>query len=152
MVGGERDRVELRRAGHFLSFQLQQHPLEAGFVETLFEIRVEMILNGVIRSSVEISDHLAPAYPVNQVKFDDEQVLQRRPLPLVQVGIQVVSPSLPTLLSNATRQFSRNLGPVLWAVPLHEVHENGVLALRPGAPYKVSTVIKRQPARVATDL
>ena len=59
---------------------------------------------------------LTPACFVLNVKLDDKQILIQGPLPLDNVGAEVVVPALTALLADAAREEGSDFGPVFGSI------------------------------------
>ena len=86
------------------------------------------------------------------MELNDEHILLQGPLTLADVWVEMVMPSLSALLSNATRETLGHLSPVFGALGSHDVGEDAILLLGPGALGEVAAVIEFKPAGVAFDL
>ena len=61
-------------------------------------------------------------------------------------------PPLPTLLANAPWQTLCDMGPISRARCCHDLSEDLVFLLGPGALRKVTAIVELEPSRVALDL
>ena len=95
---------------------------------------------------------VTPAIAVDNVEFDNELVFLHGPLALGDMRVQMVVPSLTTLLSNATWERLSNVGPIFGAVALNDSGQDLIFLLGPCAFGKMPTVVKLKPACVALDL
>ena len=89
---------------------------------------------------------------MHEMKPDNEQVLIHRPLALADVRVQMVVPSLTTLLSNATWEAFSNMGPVSRARRRDNLSEDKILLFGPRTLSKMTAVVQLEPPRVALDL
>ena len=87
-----------------------------------------MILDGIICSTLQQFCNFSPSVTISHVRLDDCFVFFEVERGLVNRGVQVVHPSLATLLSIPTGKLLRNLGPLLLTVHIrHEVDQLSVL-------------------------
>lgn len=86
------------------------------------------------------------------MQFDDQQILLHRPFPLHDVRVQVVVPTLTTLLSYAAWEVLGDLGPVFGALSEHNSGQDLVLLASPSPLCKVAAIDQLEPAGVALDL
>ena len=89
---------------------------EDGLVEAPFEIRVKSVLDWAVSAPYQHFSHFTPSDTFDQVQSHDLQVFLHRPLALINARIQVIVPSLSTLLSYAAWEVFRYLGPVSRAI------------------------------------
>lgn len=121
------------------------------FGDVLLELGVESVLDGVVGPSGECLGDLAPTVAVFGVHHKDQAIFLLRPLLLADVGVEVVVPSLPALLANATRQSCCDGTPVLGPVILHHLPQDVVLLLGPGTLGDKGLVLEFKPAIKALD-
>ena len=135
-----------------LRFLILEESDKAGLVQTLAQIRIVSILDGVVCAAIHLLGNVAPSVTVHKMQLDNEHVFLHGPLALADVWIQVIMPSLSTLLSNAPWQALGHLGPVLGTLRRDDVREDLILLLRPGALGEMAAVVKLEPASVTLDL
>lgn len=95
------------------------------------ECRVEMVLYVVVCAPRKHLGDLRPLVTVLVVKLNDFLIFFFCPFVLFNVWVQVVVPSLSTLLSDPAGKSVRNLTPVLSSVSLYHLHELFILFLSP---------------------
>ena len=86
------------------------------------------------------------------MKFDNQAVFLNAPLPLADVWIKVVVPSLSALLTNATGKGLGHMSPVLGTFGSDNTGQNLILVSSPGALGKVRAVGEFEPPGVTFDL
>lgn len=91
-----------------------------------------MVLDSIICATVEDLGDLSPLVAHASMIEVEEELLLQAPCDLLDVGIQMVVPSLSTLLSNPPRKLLGDLSPFLGAVQLDELKDKQVLFLCPG--------------------
>ncbi len=96
--------------------------------------------------------NVTPAIAVDHMEFDNQLVFLHGPLTLCDIRVQMVVPSLTTLLSNATGERFGNMSPIFGAVALNDSGQDLVFLLGPCAFGKMTTVVQFKPAGVALDL
>ena len=96
--------------------------------------------------------NVTPAVAVDDVEFDNELVLLHCPLALSDMRVQMVVPSLSTLLSDTTWERLGDVRPIFGAVALHDSGQDLIFLPCPCAFGKVPAVVQLEPARVAFDL
>lgn len=95
---------------------------------------------------------VAPAIAMNEVESHDEHVFFDGPLALSDVRVQMVVPSLATLLSNASGKTLGDMGPVFGTLSDHDSGQDFIFLARPCAFSKVTAVVEFKPACMALDL
>ena len=125
---------------------------ENGFIQTLAEIRVVSILDGVVSAASHLLGDITPSVAMHQVQLNDEHIFLHGPLALADVRVQVVVPSFTTLLPDAAGQALGDVGPVFRARPGDDLSQDLVLFLGPCALCEVTAVVQLEPACVALDL
>ena len=95
---------------------------------------------------------VAPAVAVDEVESHDEHVFFDGPLAFGDVRVQVVVPSLTTLLSNASGKTLGDMGPVFGTLSHHDSGQDFVFLARPCAFSEVTAVVEFKPACMALDL
>ncbi len=85
--------------------------------------------------------NVTPAVAVDNVEFDNELVLLHGPLALGDMRIQMVVPSLTTLLSDATGERLGDVSPIFGAVALYDSGQDLIFLLSPCAFSKVPAVV-----------
>ena len=131
---------------------LIQHLGEDGLVQALLQVGVKSILDRAVRAARQLLRHFAPSDALDQVQSDDQEVLLERPFALVDAWIEMIVPSLPTLLSYAAREVLRYSCPVSRAIFFDAFCESFVFLFRPVAHDESRAVGQLQPSRVALDL
>ena len=92
-----------------------------------------MILDGVVGAPDERLGNLRPPVAELVVGDDELAVLLARPLLALDLGVEVVVPSLAALLSDAAGKLMRDFGPLLRAKLADELDDLIVLLLGPRA-------------------
>jgi hypothetical protein len=95
--------------------------------------RIEPVFYMVVSTPRQELSDLAPLVAVLLVSLDDGSVLLRCPLVFLNVGIQVVVPTLSTLLSDPTGESLGYVTPVFCAKFLYVLGQSFVLLLAPGS-------------------
>lgn len=62
---------------------------------------------------------------------DDDFIFFRSPFPSFYVRVQVVVPSLPTLLADSSWKLARNYAPIFWSVLFHQCNHFGIFIFCP---------------------
>ncbi len=93
---------------------------------------VEPVLDGVVSPPVQTLADQRPLIAVLHVQGHDQLVLLGVPLGFVDARVQVVEPSLPTLLPDPAVELVRDLGPLVRPVLPYQVGQQGVFLLCPG--------------------
>ena len=86
------------------------------------------------------------------MKLDNQAVLLNAPLPLADVWIKVVAPSLSALLTNATGKGLGHMSPILGTLSGDDAGQNLILISSPGPLGKVRAVREFEPPGVTFDL
>lgn len=92
-----------------------------------------MILDGVVSAAGKTLRDVCPAIPQILVGLNDRNVLLRSPRLASNGRVEVVVPTLTTLLTNASRQMAGDETPVLRSVFPHQCRNLGVFLRRPGS-------------------
>lgn len=96
-----------------------------GFI--LSEASIKSVFNIIVNTTRHVLLYLNPFVAVDFVQLHELEVLSDSPLFFVEVWVDIVIPSLPTLLSDSTGQKGSNLLPFLQAVLSHLFLEDHVL-------------------------
>ena len=104
-----------------------------GLVHLALERGVPVILDGVVGAPDERLGNLRPPVAELVVGDDELAVLLARPLLALDLGVEVVVPSLAALLSDAAGKLLRDFGPLLRAKLADELDDLVVLLLGPRA-------------------
>mmetsp|Transcript_47604 Transcript_47604/g.114278 ORF Transcript_47604/g.114278 Transcript_47604/m.114278 type:complete len:306 (+) Transcript_47604:1197-2114(+) len=102
-----------------------------GLVHLALERGVPVILDGVVGAPDERLGNLRPPVAELVVRDDELAVLLARPLLALDLGVEVVVPSLAALLSDAAGKLLRDFGPLLRAELADELDDLVVLLLGP---------------------
>ena len=90
-----------------------------------------MVFDRVLCPAFEHLCDLGPLVPVLLLQNEKDQVFLGTPLGLFDFWVQVVVPSLTTLLAYFARQMLGDFAPVARALLLHELDEESVLIWAP---------------------
>ena len=92
--------------------------------------------------------YVTPSIAVYQVQLDYEHILFLSPFTLGNVWVEMVVPSLSTLLSDAAGQTFGDLSPILGTARCHNLCQDLIFAGCPGAFREVATIYELKPACV----
>lgn len=81
---------------------------------------VPVVFNSVVRSTLKHHRDLSPLVALLAMSKEKNPLFLAAPYALFYSGVQVIMPALTALLANATWQVFSDLGPLLWALLLHE--------------------------------
>jgi len=111
--------------------------LDAGLTGLLLhfslERGVEVVLDVVVSAAREKLRDFRPSVAVLQVQVQNLLVFFFSPPVLLDVGVQMVVPSLAALLADASFEVVGNLTPVLCAMQVHLLDQKSILLLSPRA-------------------
>lgn len=83
--------------------------------------RVPMVLDGVVRAAGQQLGDARPLVAVLAVCLVDDTVLLIRPGSLLDLGVEVIVPTLAALLADAALEVARDQGPFLGSVSHHQL-------------------------------
>lgn len=129
-----------------LLFTLSEHRGELGLIETLAQIRVKSILDCIVGASFDLLGNVAPSVAVHEMQLHDEHIFLDRPFTLRNVWVQVVVPSLTTLLADTAGKALGDIGPIFGALLGDNSGQDLVLVLGPSTLRKVAAVVQLEPA------
>jgi hypothetical protein len=92
---------------------------------------VEVILDVIVCSSRKVLGDLSPLVAELLVSSDDDLIFLLSPLASLDVGIEMVVPSLSALLADSAGELARDDAPVLGSVFLNQNDDLGVFFLSP---------------------
>ena len=93
---------------------------------------IPMVLDGIVCSSGNQFGNLCPLVAPLPVGIVYDAVFFVGPRRLLDVGVEMVVPTLTTLLSDPTFQMLGNQGPALGTIFAHQFHYSLIFFLRPG--------------------
>lgn len=92
-----------------------------------------MVLDRIVGATRQQFGYLCPLITPLQVRLVDDVVLLFRPRGFLDVGIQVIVPPLPTLLTDTTAKMSCDECPLFGAIFGDQLDHFVVLLFRPGS-------------------
>ena len=90
-----------------------------------------MVFYRVIRALCEDFGHFGPFASVEKKQQVQQPFLIWGPFSLINVGIKMIMPPFPTLLTHPVGYELRNKGPSLSAIRINHIHQRPVLLLSP---------------------
>lgn len=94
--------------------------------------RVPPVLNGIVRSSGKTLGNFCPLVAQFVMSLDNGGIFLVRPFGLVDMRIQMIVPTFPTLLAETSRELACNERPLLLSVNLDQSCDRSVFFWCPG--------------------